>query len=212
MSGRVSAPEPPGFEGYFGPGPHFRFLEDQGLALRAMTERIREFPDRATPEDTLRALMNSRGAAIQHNIDSVLKFLYQKMDEEGDVEGIIGYSEGALVAATVLLEDERQAVEDGQPRRLKAGVFFAGWPPVDARTGDVLLADERDDLRIRVPTLHVIGSEDPYLAGSKALYNLCDEDTAVLFDHAKGHTLPQDARTIGELGVATREMMGVACT
>lgn len=32
-----------------------------------------------------------------------------------------------------------------------------------------------------------------------ALYNVCDPDTAVLFDHAKGHTLPRDPSTIGEL-------------
>lgn len=32
-----------------------------------------------------------------------------------------------------------------------------------------------------------------------ALYNVCDLDTAVLFDHAKGHTLPRDKETIKEL-------------
>ncbi len=32
-----------------------------------------------------------------------------------------------------------------------------------------------------------------------ALYNMCDEDTAELFDHGKGHTVPRDATTIKEL-------------
>lgn len=32
-----------------------------------------------------------------------------------------------------------------------------------------------------------------------ALYNVCNADTAVLFDHAKGHTLPRDKDTIKEL-------------
>jgi hypothetical protein len=35
-----------------------------------------------------------------------------------------------------------------------------------------------------------------------ALYGMCDEDTAVLFDHGKGHTLPRDTRTINELVTA----------
>lgn len=33
-----------------------------------------------------------------------------------------------------------------------------------------------------------------------ALYNVCDPDTAYLFDHAKGHTLPRDKDTVKELG------------
>lgn len=45
----------------------------------------------------------------------------------------------------------------------------------------------------------LVGSLDPYIDGSMALYNVCDPDTAVLFDHAKGHTLPRDKDTIREL-------------
>lgn len=37
-----------------------------------------------------------------------------------------------------------------------------------------------------------------------ALYNMCDPDTAYLFDHAKGHTLPRDKDTIRELGDIVR--------
>lgn len=37
-----------------------------------------------------------------------------------------------------------------------------------------------------------------------ALYNVCDPDTAYLFDHAKGHTLPRDKDTIRELGDVVR--------
>lgn len=50
-----------------------------------------------------------------------------------------------------------------------------------------------------------VGSLDPYVDGSMALYNMCDPDTAYLFDHAKGHTLPRDKDTIKELGDIIRE-------
>ncbi len=46
---------------------------------------------------------------------------------------------------------------------------------------------------------------DPYLHGSLALYNVCDPDTAYLFDHAKGHTLPRDKETVKELGDVVRK-------
>ena len=58
-----------------------------------------------------------------------------------------------------------------------------------------------------MPSIHVIGSEDPYLQGAMGLYNLFDEDTAILFDHGKGHTIPRDARTLKELGDTIREAM-----
>ena len=41
--------------------------------------------------------------------------------------------------------------------------------------------------------------------GSMALYNVCDADTAYLFDHAKGHTLPRDKDTVKELGDVVRK-------
>lgn len=51
-----------------------------------------------------------------------------------------------------------------------------------------------------------VGSLDPYLAGSIALYNICDMDNAYLFDHAKGHTLPRDKEVVRELGDIIRTM------
>lgn len=35
-----------------------------------------------------------------------------------------------------------------------------------------------------------------------ALYAMCDEDTATLFDHGKGHTVPRDGQTVKELAEA----------
>lgn len=53
----------------------------------------------------------------------------------------------------------------------------------------------------------VVGAADPYLHGSLALYNVCDEDNAVFFDHGKGHTLPRDQQTIKELANVIRSMI-----
>lgn len=62
----------------------------------------------------------------------------------------------------------------------------------------VLLADQGLDV-IDIPTLHIIGCSDPYVLGAIALYNMCDQNSAEMFDHGKGHTVPRDARTIQEL-------------
>jgi hypothetical protein len=50
-----------------------------------------------------------------------------------------------------------------------------------------------------------VGSLDPYVHGSLALYNVCNPDTAYMFDHAKGHTLPRDKETIKELADVVRD-------
>lgn len=70
----------------------------------------------------------------------------------------------------------------------------------------MVLMDECDVL-IDIPTFHVMGARDPYLPGSMALFNVCEEDKARLFDHGKGHTLPRDARTCKELGDVISDML-----
>jgi hypothetical protein len=59
----------------------------------------------------------------------------------------------------------------------------------------MVLADEAEDM-IKIPTLHVIGCNDPLIAGSMALYNVCDGDTSVLLDHGKGHTIPREPEVV----------------
>lgn len=63
---------------------------------------------------------------------------------------------------------------------------------------EVLLADQSQNI-LDIPTLHVVGCNDPYIAGAVALYNMCDQSSAELFDHGKGHTVPRDSKTIHEL-------------
>ena len=185
-----------------------RHIEDDDIAESALLEQIRSFPEADSPEDALRALIPpglDRNKPAP-NLKKKMAWFFDQMDKIGDVEGIVGYSEGALVAATLLLEDERRFQDEGIPRHLKMGIFFAGWPALNPRTGGLCLADECDDM-VRVPTVHVIGSGDPYLDGSKALYNICDEDTAIFFDHGKGHTLPREGKVVKELGDTVRRTM-----
>jgi hypothetical protein len=66
-----------------------------------------------------------------------------------------------------------------------------------------VLSDTNEEL-IDIPTCHVVGADDPYLHGAMGLYNVCDQDSAVLFDHGKGHTIPRDSQTLKELGSIIR--------
>ncbi|KAI9653221.1 MAG: hypothetical protein M1821_007652 [Bathelium mastoideum] len=217
LHGPVEAFPPEGFEDYFGRGPHFRFIEPAKTAKGSsdILERIRHFPKGATAEDQMRALMS--GGIDMPDVDhdygiqsaqEALDYLYHIMEEEGPFDGIIGYSEGATVAATLILHEQKRWYAEGIPPMIKCALFFAGWPPLSPELNRIVLADECD-LIITIPTCHIIGSLDPYLAGSMALYNICDMDNAYLFDHAKGHTLPRDKETVREIGNILRDMSSI---
>jgi hypothetical protein len=61
------------------------------------------------------------------------------------------------------------------------------------------LADECGSV-IDVPTFHIFGSNDPLVYSAVALYNVCNQETAMLWDHGLGHLVPRDAETVTELG------------
>lgn len=215
-----------GFEEYFGVGPHYRWADDGGAAEDSMISRVRTIPDGQNPEDVMRDLVGDHKVTWL-NFEEVMKYLYDTMESDPKIQGVIGYSEGASIAATLILDEERRSRATGRPRQLKCAMFVTGWPPMHPVDG-ALLADESDTV-IDVPTLHVIGANgmifdpvrlwspctlliisrhiDPFRHGAYALYNVCDPDTAVFFDTGKGHTIPRSGLVIHELGDAVRGLI-----
>ncbi|KAJ5166626.1 Serine hydrolase FSH [Penicillium canariense] len=193
-----------GFEEYFGVGPHYRWADDAGVAEDSMISRVRKIPVGQNPEDVMRDLIGDRDAEWK-NRREVMNYLYETLEANPDIEGIIGYSEGASMAATLIIDEQIRLQESGRERRIKCAMFITGWPPIHPEKG-IILADEVDDM-IDVPSLHVVGANDPFRHGAYALYNVCDPDTAIFFDTGKGHTIPRSGLVIGELGDAVREMM-----
>lgn len=158
---------PEGFESYFGLGPHYRFIKsaDTSDGGDDVLDRIRNFPKGATAEDQMRELMRGSPREQQSPVDGVeiasdqsaqeaMDYLYDIMETAGPFDGIIGYSEGATVAATLLLHEQRRFETTGIPQMFKCALFFAGWPPMTPELDGIVLADE-SDLMISIPTCHV---------------------------------------------------------
>ncbi|KAK3172948.1 hypothetical protein OEA41_006274 [Lepraria neglecta] len=207
INGGHGATPPSGFATYFGTPPLYRFINYDGISgLDDMLTRIRELPEGMTAEDTIRRMVGREEMFSRPAVKSALDRLFEILDEDPEIDGVLGYSEGATTAATLVLEERRRREEEGRPRRIKYAIFFAGWPPLRLHNDSVqcLLADECEDT-IDVPTCHIVGCNDPYIHGAMALFGVCNEDTATLFDHGKGHTVPRDARTIQELASAIDE-------
>lgn len=135
-------------------------------------------------------------------VDRLTKIL----DDETDIEGVIGYSEGAEIAASLILEEQRRYKEFGRLPRLKCAVLICGWPPMDPVSGKLVLADEEADL-ITIITCHIVGAADPFLDAAMALYNLCGPDSAGLFDHGGGHVIPRARQTVDDITTVVRDMI-----
>jgi predicted esterase len=156
IHGFHKAVPPEGYEDFFGGPPFFRWLEESkdpegvdGL------ERIRDFPAGASPEDTLRLfnpLGSSDGLAI--TATQALEHLREIVKEHGPFEGIIGYSEGALMAGTLIMQEEEFKKNGDYNNKFKLAMFFGGWPPLKPDLKGMMLADETD-LQLEVSTIHV---------------------------------------------------------
>jgi predicted esterase len=136
----------------------------------------------------------------------VLDPLLDYIDQDPDIEGIIGFSEGAGIAASLIVEETKRQKATGRIPRLKCAVFMSGMPPMDSTSGRYLLQDQDGEL-ISIPTFHIMGSQDAMISGVMALYNVCDPDTADLFDHGGGHIIPRDAQTVTEISKIIRAMV-----
>jgi predicted esterase len=208
--GDVACELPPNAMTYFGPAPHYRFLQYYGKQQDGsdIFMRLRNFPQMDSPEDTMRTLAADKGDS-RETLGSAMSSIDATIQAHGPFDAVIGYSEGAMLASTLLVEDRRRQEEEGLAPRFKFGVFICGWPPISPLTDQMLLADQHGQL-INVPTCHVVGASDPFVSGSVALYNLCDTSQLRLFDHGRGHIVPRDKTTVVELASVLREMT-VSC-
>ncbi|KAJ5827161.1 hypothetical protein N7447_003924 [Penicillium robsamsonii] len=201
----VSIPQE--FAGFFGPPPHYTFMDIEGHLAHI---NMRDFPKRDTPEETIKAATQAAGDPTFTSIPKVMDRLIGILDSEDDIDGVIGFSEGAQIAASLLLEEQRRERELGRMPRIKCAIFFSGWPPVHPVTGRFVTAEDYDEEPITIPTCHAVGALDPFIDGSMALYNMCDPDKADLFDHGAGHLIPRDKQVTEEVAMVVHEMIN--CT
>ncbi|KAK6850738.1 hypothetical protein PG987_000372 [Apiospora arundinis] len=178
---------PDGFQDYFGAAPWHRHVKFEAADF---LKRIRQFPQEQSAEDSMR--------------------IFKILEEDPEITGLIGYSEGSMIAASLIIEEQRRRKEHGMQRRIERAIFFAGWPPMTVVDGQAsLVLSDTSEAIIDIPTFHVIGCNDPYLNGSMSLYTTCDEDCAEMFDHGQGHTVPRDPRTMKELVTVLDRFMKV---
>ena len=170
IQGPYEVAPPEGYEEFFGGAPYFRFIVPEGEEAEKVDviERIRDFPQLETPEMTMRELMTKGVARTDKSAAHTLEYLYGIMEKDGPFDGIVGYSEGATIASTLLLHEQLLQENHGRIPVFKFALFFGGWPPMKPTLDGIVLADE-SDLMIDVPTCH-ISTSAPFPLSTEANY------------------------------------------
>ena len=179
--------------GFFGSAPHLRFAEHYcGTSTdQEFYDKICNAPHQLTPEQKYRELLHSSRPQSNHNGQKISDRLHGILINDGPFDGIIGYSEGASMAASLVIDYLRKCAQKEIPVSLKCAVFMSGGPPPLQDGTGLILADDHGQI-ITMPTCHIMGYNDPLIDGVLALYHVCDQASATIVDHGNGHLLPRD--------------------
>ncbi|GIJ86408.1 hypothetical protein Asppvi_005296 [Aspergillus pseudoviridinutans] len=123
-----------------------------------------------------------------------------KFGATGSIVGLLGFSQGARMAACLLLRRQQENARRNRPNNhtitnteYRFAVLLAGRGPL------VALDNARKDvvdgvppsLQLRLPTIHVHGTRDPGLAiHRELLHRDCVRDTARVIEWDGGHRVP----------------------
>ncbi|GAT18855.1 DUF341 family oxidoreductase [Aspergillus luchuensis] len=156
LHGSITSADSPGYIEYFGHPPHYRWLNYVGVGIDAIYDTVRGARNKqlGTPEDTFRSLIPPELSWV--NYEDVLSYIEEILEKNPDIEGLLGYSEGATVGAAYILREQRRERETGRTRQIKCAIFLAGIPPVKAENG-FIFADEQEEM-IDLPTVHIVGA------------------------------------------------------
>ena len=131
------------------------------------------------------------------NCRKVLSDLEMYIAEDGPFDGVMAFSQGALLAVSLLLQ---KAEQDPLKARLypvfRCAIFFSGAVPVDLRWLQDegprrLMRWEEDGEIIEIPTVHIWGRNDHlYPHFGPVLSNLCRAREKEQYVHEGGHDIP----------------------
>ncbi len=130
---------------------------------------------------------------------SALDDLDAYVAKEGPFDGVMGFSQGAALAAMLMIRHYSSTMSESEgPFRF--AVFICAAVPhkeVALRHGMVEFLDPAvDGQPIKVPTTNIVGARDPHIGNAITLGNLCQDRGRAVFDHGGGHEIPRHPKEI----------------
>ncbi|KAI0147453.1 serine hydrolase-domain-containing protein [Xylariaceae sp. FL1272] len=114
---------------------------------------------------------------------------------EGPFDGVLAFSQGAMLAATYLAWKETQDQNLGvTDRPFKFAVFFSAWDVYDGKLlhqGQARrMAEKTDGHVINIPTAHIWGRNDSTSGNPIGVSQLCVATSRQVFVHEGAHEVP----------------------
>lgn len=166
------------------------FLESEPLEMTYATAPHLVDPPKGFAWWVLPPGTRSYNAPKFQGAEESLELVKQLWERDGPFDGIMGFSQGAMLAAVVVakaLSDEDYSV------RPRFGIFYGAAFPLPFAP---LFEESREECYDSIPTLHVMGKTDqinPPQQGNK-LANYFPE--AKILWHEGAHTVPSDSESI----------------
>ena len=122
-----------------------------------------------------------------------LSQLAQFISEEGPFDGVLGFSQGAILAATYLIQFSQN--HPSRPLPFQCAIFFSGGVPLDPQAlgqGKLRQIDPKvTGALLKLPTANIWGRNDTAWPGSsEVLCALCDDLNRNVYIHNGGHDIP----------------------
>lgn len=124
---------------------------------------------------------------LQHAIDQLDKYISM----EGPFDGIMGFSAGAVLAATYMLQKVQKSGADHRP--FKCAVLLSSAEST-AELNYLGLGNSECNGLIPVPTAHIWGlHDDTAPTGGEDLSRICNPTNRLVFVHDGGHEPPRSS-------------------
>lgn len=117
---------------------------------------------------------------------------YLSDEKNGRFNGILGFSQGAKMAALVAFAlrsiDNASGLKFNQLQKVSDFhgplfyIFIGGVTPFPS--------SPTDNTYLEVDSLHIMGLEDPLIQSSKVLSSLFSEECKMILQHSEGHNIP----------------------
>ncbi|MCJ1379110.1 hypothetical protein MMC17_002210 [Xylographa soralifera] len=135
---------------------------------------------------------------------TALDDLEKYLQEEGSFDGVIGFSQGACLAASLMI---RHAQKQPPQSIFRCAVFICGiepWNVSEGRNYNVAMDGEV----IQVPTATIYGSKDyQWGEASLALSRLCNSESKEIYDHGRAHEMPRPSELTSGMARTIRKVI-----
>ncbi len=141
--------------------------------------------------------------APQEQLAQAHELILTAIEEEGPFDGVMGFSQGAALAASILIHQALTRPLEPPYKVFRCAIFMCASLPWDY-TGTVRLEPADVGTPIRIPTTHIVGCKDFFYQEGLRLYSMCEKDNAMLYDHRGSHMIPTDKKTTLAMAEAIR--------